>query len=154
MISKLNLYPSQSKWWNMKWLFLPPPPPQTWLPTRRTPAGNYMVNRRLETGSLCRKSWLHDRRIGETCTWNHIVQQGANWAASKINQPAIIIVFLPYSTSIGLVAQKGNFSFALSTQMEKNSPWIVDSGASNHMTSKANLFPKYILSSKNLMVLI
>ena len=46
-------------------------------------------------------------------------------------------------TSIGLVAQKGNFSVAMSTQMEKKSPWIVDSGASDHMTGNATLFHTY-----------
>ena len=47
------------------------------------------------------------------------------------------------SMSTGSIAQTGNFSATLSTQMEKNSPWIVDSAASDHTTSNANMFHKY-----------
>ena len=38
------------------------------------------------------------------------------------------------------VAQKGNSPMALNIQMERNSLWIIDSGASNHMTGNATLF--------------
>ena len=43
---------------------------------------------------------------------------------------------------------------AMSTQMEKNSPWIVDSGASDHMIGNATLFHTYSPSSGNFMVRI
>ncbi|KAK0606654.1 hypothetical protein LWI29_002135 [Acer saccharum] len=52
------------------------------------------------------------------------------------------------------VDQTGNFPMALSTEMKRHSPWIVDSGASDHMTGNATLFNTYSPSSGNLMVLI
>ena len=43
---------------------------------------------------------------------------------------------------------------ALSTEMKRHSPWIVDSGASDHMTGNATLFNTYSPNSGNLMVRI
>ena len=49
----------------------------------------------------------------------------------------------PSGTSIigtGFLAHKGNFLNALSASKEKINPWIVDSGASDHMTGDARNF--------------
>ncbi|GAV70451.1 UBN2_3 domain-containing protein [Cephalotus follicularis] len=54
----------------------------------------------------------------------------------------------------GLVAQKGMFSNALSVKAEKFKSWIVDSGASDHMTGNATLFNSYSPCSENYRVRI
>src|ERR1044072_1910570 len=41
------------------------------------------------------------------------------------------------------IAQKGNFSTALNASIEKSKSWIVDSGASDHMTGDISVFKKY-----------
>lgn len=43
----------------------------------------------------------------------------------------------------GSLAQKGNFLSALNVKREKPSSWIVDSGASDHMTGDAKIFNSY-----------
>ena len=52
------------------------------------------------------------------------------------------------------MAQQGNFSMALSSHLQKNSPWIVDSGASDHMTDNSNLFHTFSPCSGNYKVRI
>ncbi|RVW82145.1 hypothetical protein CK203_052483 [Vitis vinifera] len=52
------------------------------------------------------------------------------------------------------VAQKGNFSIALSSQKEKKNQWIINSEASDHMTGNADLFHNYSLYSENFRVCI
>ncbi|GAU39772.1 hypothetical protein TSUD_220160 [Trifolium subterraneum] len=47
---------------------------------------------------------------------------------------------------VGTVAQTGKNSWALSVQNHSN-PWIIDSGASEHMTNCSHLFSSYFLSS-------
>ena len=54
----------------------------------------------------------------------------------------------------GSVAQTGNYSTAMNTQVQKHNSWIVDSGASDHMTGNAKLFSAYKSNSENLMVRI
>ena len=52
----------------------------------------------------------------------------------------------PQPTSItgtGSIAQKGNFLSALNAKQKRTRPWIVDSGASDHMTGDANVFDTY-----------
>ena len=60
----------------------------------------------------------------------------------------------PETIGAGTVAQQGNFSMALSSHLQKNSPWIVDSGASDHMTGNSNLFHTFSPCSGNYMVQI
>ena len=50
------------------------------------------------------------------------------------------------NTHVGTVAQTGKDSWALSVQNHSN-PWIIDSGASEHMTNCSNLFNSYFPSS-------
>ena len=40
----------------------------------------------------------------------------------------------------GSLAQKGNFFSAINVKKEKLSPWIIDSGASDHMIGDEKLF--------------
>lgn len=42
-----------------------------------------------------------------------------------------------------VVAQRGNYLHALNTSKEKIKSWIVDSGASDHMTGDFTLFSSY-----------
>lgn len=55
----------------------------------------------------------------------------------------------PNSTPSGSVAQQGIFSSAFNTYLDHNTPWIIDSGASDHMTSYSNLFSTYLPCSGN-----
>lgn len=55
---------------------------------------------------------------------------------------------LPPST--GNIAQSGNFSSALTTGSQTNGSWIVDSGASDHMTGNSSLFSS-LLPCKTLL---
>ena len=52
------------------------------------------------------------------------------------------------------VAQKGNFQSAFNGKMEKTSPWIIDLGASDHMTGDPNLFNQYSPCTGNFSVRI
>ena len=54
-----------------------------------------------------------------------------------------------YVIGSGTLAQKGTFLNALNVKKE-NSSWIVDSGATDHMTGNAKLFDHYELCSSNL----
>ncbi|KAK1589571.1 hypothetical protein Q3G72_035375 [Acer saccharum] len=51
----------------------------------------------------------------------------------------------PSNSVIGTssIAQKSNFLSALGVQTEKSSPWIIDSGACDHMTGNPSLFHTY-----------
>ena len=58
----------------------------------------------------------------------------------------------PQQTSVirtGSVAQKGNFQSALNGKMEKTSPWIIDLGASDHMTGD----PIYLINTTLVLVI-
>ena len=59
-------------------------------------------------------------------------------------------------TTIGTVsiAQKGIFSHALNVRQENHTTWIVDSGASDHMTGNLNVFHEYIPYHDNFSVRI
>lgn len=52
----------------------------------------------------------------------------------------------------GSIAQKGKFSNALSVKTKKPSTWIIDSGASDHMTGDPSLFQSYYPCSENYKV--
>ena len=54
----------------------------------------------------------------------------------------------------GSLAQKGNFLRALNVKRKKHSPWIVDSGASDHMTGDATILDNYSPCNGNLTVRI
>ena len=58
------------------------------------------------------------------------------------------------TTSNSLIAQKGNFLTAVKCTKTEKEPWIIDSGALNHMTGCINLFSSYIPSSRQLKVKI
>ncbi|KAH9753027.1 protein kinase domain-containing protein [Citrus sinensis] len=51
---------------------------------------------------------------------------------------------LPNPSSSSSLAQKGNDFSALGVVYEKKDPWIIDSGATDHMTSHSKLFYSYI----------
>ena len=55
---------------------------------------------------------------------------------------------------MGSLAQKGTFQNALTVKMETPNYWIVDSGASDHMTGDANLFHTFSPCQENLTVRI
>ena len=52
------------------------------------------------------------------------------------------------------MAQKGKFPNALNANREEKSSWIVDSGASDHMTGNPQLFQSYSPGNGNLSVRI
>jgi len=54
----------------------------------------------------------------------------------------------------GLLAQKGKFSTALTVSKKHSSPWIIDSGASDHMTGDATLLNEYNQCTNNSTVCI
>jgi len=49
----------------------------------------------------------------------------------------------------GLLAQKGKFSTTLIASKKHSSPWIIDSGASDHMTGDATLLNEYNQCTNN-----
>ena len=54
----------------------------------------------------------------------------------------------------GLIAQQGTNMTAFGGLTRKEAPWIIDSGASDHMTHSENLFSSYVPSSSNQKVRI
>ncbi|RVW60823.1 Retrovirus-related Pol polyprotein from transposon TNT 1-94 [Vitis vinifera] len=54
----------------------------------------------------------------------------------------------------GTLAHKGNFLSAFTTSKKRKKPWIVDSGASDHMTGDATIFDTYSSCPNNLTVRI
>ncbi|RVW33868.1 Retrovirus-related Pol polyprotein from transposon TNT 1-94 [Vitis vinifera] len=54
----------------------------------------------------------------------------------------------------GTLAHKGNFLSAFTAGKERKKPWIVDSGASDHMTGDATIFDTYSSCPNNLTVRI
>lgn len=54
----------------------------------------------------------------------------------------------------GSLAQTGNFIHALSAKQEKEKLWIIDSGASDHMTGHKSMFKSYVPCNKNFHVRI
>lgn len=53
-----------------------------------------------------------------------------------------------------LLAHRGNFLSALQSNTQSKTPWIIDSGASDHMTSSHHLFSSYSTCAGNLKVKI
>ena len=54
----------------------------------------------------------------------------------------------PSSTSVqptASVAQKGNYSSALTAKTENSHSWVIDSGASDHMTSHLSVYHLFAL---------
>lgn len=49
----------------------------------------------------------------------------------------------------GFLAQKGNFSKALTVNREKNNIWIVDFGASDHITSDKSIMTEFMPCNEN-----
>lgn len=60
------------------------------------------------------------------------------------------------STIIGVrtFAQKGNYFYALHANNKINMNWIVDQGATDHITWNQSLFTIYVHSLKNLNMII
>ncbi|KAK3034107.1 hypothetical protein RJ639_034087 [Escallonia herrerae] len=54
----------------------------------------------------------------------------------------------------GTIAQKCIFLSALNSKVEKSNPWVIDSGASDHMTGDLSLFSSYSACSNNYKVRI
>jgi len=54
----------------------------------------------------------------------------------------------------GSLAHKGNFLRALNSTTQSQTPWIIDSGASDHMTDSYHLFSSYSTCAGNLKVKI
>ena len=58
-----------------------------------------------------------------------------------------LLTLLKSNSSSGIpsvsVAQTGNEPNALSCCLNSSAPWIIDSGASDHMTSSHNVFESY-----------
>lgn len=65
-----------------------------------------------------------------------------------------LLKMLSPSANNSFVAQKGIFKAALNSALDNSKSWIVDSGASDHMTSCANLFSSYEPSPFNFKVRI
>ncbi|KAK3022402.1 hypothetical protein RJ639_047376 [Escallonia herrerae] len=59
---------------------------------------------------------------------------------AQINPPVI---------GSGTIAQKGIFPSALNSKVEKSNPWVIDTGASDHMTGDISLFSSYSACSNN-----
>ena len=57
-------------------------------------------------------------------------------------------------TGTSSLTQRGNFQSALNGKMEKKSPWIIDSEASDHMTGDPNLFNQYSPCAGNFSIRI
>ncbi|KAK3031945.1 hypothetical protein RJ639_036229 [Escallonia herrerae] len=64
---------------------------------------------------------------------------------AQINPPVI---------RLGTIAQKGIFPSALNSKVEKSNPWVIDTGASDHMTGDISLFSSYSACSNNYKVRI
>lgn len=58
------------------------------------------------------------------------------------------------TSSSGSLAHRGNFFRTLNITAHARAPWIIDSGASNHMTDSYNLFITYSTCAVNLKVKI
>ncbi|RVX03686.1 putative mitochondrial protein [Vitis vinifera] len=71
----------------------------------------------------------------------------------KPRQTKLLQKFSSTTLSSGSLAKKGTFLTALST-MSQTIPWIVDSGASDHMTDAHHLFSTYSPCAGNLKVKI
>lgn len=71
--------------------------------------------------------------------------QNQSTAQGQQSQPA---------SGTSLLAQKGTFMTALSGISEVAEPWVIDSGATDHMTGCANLFCSYKPSPGNLKIKI
>ena len=77
--------------------------------------------------------------------WTEHPQCGLGFNKEQLEQLKAILSG-PSSTSIQpttSVAQKGNYSSALTTKIETSHSWVIDSGASDHMTSHLNQFITY-----------
>ena len=75
-----------------------------------------------------------------------ILQKLISQAYSSSSTPTII--------STGSVAQRGNIPSALHVSHHSLTPWIVDSGASDHMTGDKNLFSSFSPCTKDMTVRI
>ncbi|PON76782.1 hypothetical protein TorRG33x02_242210 [Trema orientale] len=73
--------------------------------------------------------------------------QTLNHSQPTVSQPN------PAQTYVGtgFVAEQGNFYTALSSQSKKNNSWIVDSGASDHITGNPSLFHTSKLCTKKIL---
>ena len=60
----------------------------------------------------------------------------------------------PATTSISSLAQRGKSVFSLTARGVSNSSWVVDTGASNHMTGSMAMFEKFQLENRDLSMLM
>ncbi|KAL6311476.1 hypothetical protein AAG906_012064 [Vitis piasezkii] len=107
----------------------------------------------------------HQTKKNQTC-W-HLHGKPADWKPSRPQQnregrqlEALQKMFQQTLQSIGTtigtasVAQKGIFSHALNVRQENHTTWIVDSGASDHMTRNLMVFHEYTPCHNNSSVRI
>ena len=72
----------------------------------------------------------------------------------KLLTPSVATVSPPLGLNTSFLAQKGTFWTALSNTTEKLDPWIIDSGALDHMTGYAGSFSAHNPDSRHIKVKI
>ncbi|KAF7834637.1 putative LRR receptor-like serine/threonine-protein kinase [Senna tora] len=95
-------------------------------------------------------------------TWTDVVPAPNTWTAAvpvlrTWTDAAPVLITghrLNSSISTGYIAQSGTYSSAMTTSRTPNDSWIVDSGASDHMTGNTSLFSKLAPCKTSLQVKI